>query len=183
VIAKPLIPDEYNPFFFYPPHTYFVSENKIELIEIDLGLLPHYALSFLLQEFGLPTEVRINTLVEPFRGAFNFVLYVYYDGVGILAQYDVQGQLIDEKVYGCPQTDARTILILWQPEQSTTFEQIADRTILWNWYSDGSGIYPAQDIESISDLTTLDFYNKFDGSDPSACIESPVSFWPWLVQQ
>lgn len=173
-----IVPTEIYPHVveFYPVLTqdYDVIDGIVEVIEVEPGLVPNYDLSEFLKAYGSPTEVWLRTYNQAREGDLQFDVVLFYPQQGILARYATQAQVVGSRIRGCPQQKPAAILALWSPERVLTFSEATSQTgDIRNeeWW-------PYRPLPEATGMDEATFYQTFQRSNNSTCLETPADLWP-----
>ena len=157
----------------YPWHYYAVQDMVIESIKIDDtgGAAAHQFTEFF-KTYGPPSEVWIRTYREGVREVPPpFETALFYPDQGIVAAFDVEGEVQGNTVRGCPQHGRRPSLGLWSPELQVTFHEAAD---MFRWDREEWAFLP------LAEATGMDveaFYEAFSEPNNTSCLETRADLW------
>jgi len=155
-------------------HNYKVVDGIIERIEVIPGHTSVYSLSTFLNTYGPPDEVWIRTYNEAREGDLPFDTVLFYPRQGILARYDSQANKVVDKIVGCPQQDPALVLALWSPKQELDFVEATNLTVEIR----NEDWWPYRPLEEATGIDIDVFYQTFQKSNTSSCLETPANLWP-----
>ncbi len=151
-------------------HQFVVRDGIIVKIRLDgpWGTTKINTVSEILNNYGLPTEIWLNTWGYTFgNNYYPFSVALFYPELGILVRYsDEHAKLVDGYVTGCPQNNSGT-LWLWAPERELTFIESLGK-------QRGQHHKP---LEEVSEMDIETFYQTYLDPDTETCIETPAELW------
>ncbi len=163
------VPNKEDPSIVYGG-AYTVRDDVIRSIQ-TAGRTPNYFLSQLLNDYGQPDEVWLNTYNHTPGGTIPFRLTLVYQE-GFVVTYSLQNATKHtESIVGCFDYLA-PFLWLVSPNRGITFEEAHQESAqvgIDQFY------LPLQEA---TDLTLLEFYEQFKNPENPACLETPSTLWP-----
>jgi len=155
-------------------HFLYVYDGIVEVIHLETpregsGV---YIVSDLLNAYGRPQEVWIDTLSVSFDEFFPFRVVLYYPEKGILIKYLDDAEFADDHLIGCPQNHSGK-LTLWSPQLELTFAEALNGT-------NALGTYGENYYKPLAEATEIDvetFYQTYLDPDTETCIKTPVELW------
>lgn len=147
---------------------FLFEERVLVKADISLGESPHNSPTQILQEYGKPDEIWINTIghkreTPPFRMTF---LYLE-QGFGLL--YGIDAKLEDKTITACFDNSmpVGTNLAVWKPGIS---ERIFREPPLVSFEQ-------TKTLEDATGLTIDDFYTLFTDATASLCLQTDATLW------
>jgi hypothetical protein len=136
-------------------------------------ILSYYSLSNILEKYGRPSTVLINTPGGPSHdgswGPFNILLI--FPDLGILANYETRVRASGMNVLGCP-VNAHIQLYLYPSGNGSSFME----SIAPSWHDRLPSYEP---LEKVTDMSIDQFYQTF--RQPSdKCLVTPLKYWPTI---
>jgi hypothetical protein len=174
VVPKEIDPNANEPQPIAFTHNYRVTNGIVDVIEVEPGLVSNYNLSEILKVYGSPTEVRLRTFSQAREGDLQFDVVLFYPKQGILVRYATQARVANNQIRGCPQQQPATILALWSSERELTFSEAASQTV--NIRNEES--WPYRPLQEAVGMDVATFYQTFQSSNDSLCLETPADLWP-----
>jgi len=170
--VKFLVPEE-----IYPTplrQTYIIRNGRIETIEVQLGYVSRYGLSYFLSTYGQPAEIWLRTYRYAREDDLPFDLVLFYPEQGILARFYSQATSIANNIEGCPQQRPAAVVALWSSERRLTFSEATSQTIdirneIW---------WPYRLLQEATGMDIETFYQTFKNSNNAICLETPADLWP-----
>lgn len=162
----------------YTSPIYSVRDSIVDEILTDVSIgdstpsayLTSYLLSTFLTTYGQPEEIWLSTYRASFEeGDLPFFVILIYPNQGIIALYDDNGKRLENVVQGCPQRNPVSILKLWSPHSSLTFEQIIE----------GSSALRKDylPLKQATEMSVTTFYETFKNPDNTTCLHTPANLW------
>lgn len=152
-------------------HTFFVRDGIILRIypEGPWGTSKIGTVSEILNSYGSPTEVLLDTLGYVFVAGDNYPFHVvlFYPEKGMLIRYYDEAELTDGYLIGCIQEDSGTP-ILWSSKLELTFIEALGRRHSAQYY---------KLLEEVTEMDVETFYQTYLDSDTEICIETPTELW------
>ncbi len=140
---------------------------------MNLNQTSNYQPSAILNTFGLPDEVWLNTANASQDGHWGFIMNFFYPQQGFMLQYSVEGVQQNDRVQGCGfEQDDLILLGIWLPEEKLNFEAASSR---------GSGFAEttfALPLEEATGMSVETFYETFKDPANPICLETPLNLWP-----
>jgi len=167
-----LVPKEIFP--TYLTQKYQVKDGVIETIETMPGYISNYSLPALLGIYGQPAEVHIRTYRQAREGDLPFDTVLFYPQQGIMVRYDSQAEKVGGRIRGCPQQRPALVLALWSPAHAMTFLEAADQTVEIR----NEDWWPYHPLQEVTGMDVATFYQTFQKSNNSTCLETPADLWP-----
>ena len=135
-----------------------------------MGLAHTYDLPILLEEYGQPDNIYIETYPEPVKGYLPFDIYVFYKRQGIFAYYGIEGTVIGDKIQGCFINDSVIAMMLWSPGRGWSIKEVTEkmRNVRINF-----SINRPYLLEEVTDIDEETFYQKYKGTTEPICITVP----------
>lgn len=165
-----LVPEEFSPSAEEFPgprgiyNDYFIEDEVIVAIEIDVGLAHTYDLSNLLKEYGQPDEVYIDTDPERFQGSLQTTLVLLYKSQGIFAYYEVPGTEMGDEIQACFENENVSRMMVWSPEIEWSYIEATEKTQF---------LPPIREFLFLEEVTDMDeemFYQTYQDTTSSICI-------------
>ena len=147
---------------------YYIKDGIIEAIEVDVGLAHTYDLPILLEEYGQPDEVYIDTHPESVQGDLPFGIFVYYKHHGIFSYYEVQGSELGDEIQGCFVNESVVFMVLWPPDKEWSIIEVSKR-VDFHFAAYGYTYL----LEEVTDMDEESFYQKYKGTTEPICITVP----------
>ena len=157
----------------------FLINETGKIIEIGIASInvTGYNPQTMMELYGVPSEVWLNTIHEPREGVLPFQLIIVYQQKGISFRYRVDASKVDDIIVACFEPNyielerpdlfpAGPRIYLWEPGQTKTIQEISP--IPLEMY------YP---LEDKTDLTPRSLYEKFSNPNEPPCINSAAALW------
>lgn len=153
---------------------YRVDNGKIAIIypEQPQETSKIYSISEILNTYGPPTEVWIDTIGFSFSEYFPFRVVLFYPEKGILIKYLDDADFTNEYLIGCPQERSGK-LTLWSPEMEMSFPEALNGTNALGTH--GEQYY--KPLEEATDMDLETFYKTYLDPNTDVCIETPAELW------
>ncbi len=141
-----------------------------------LSISSYYALSSILRQYGIPSEV----LIAPFpvdrnypEESYPFSTVLFYEKYNVLLQYVSDRRDIEGIYLGCHPTTYIDI-VTWSTSKTVSINEAVN-------YLSGIGanrlnIKYFKDIGTVTSYSLADFYAKFSDNSEE-CIETPKTYW------
>ena len=160
----------------YMEHSYHVENGIVDYIDVyNFDLAPSYPLPNLLKSYGQPSEIWIRTFSKEEREIQPFLVDVFYQELGILAEYgtgypmkEVGGNLQNCRI---KEMDS-PFLDLWSPETQNLSFQEAKKFI------DTTSLPEPKPLLEATGMDVQTFYETFQNSETDVCLETPKHLWP-----
>lgn len=156
-------------------HEYTVKEGVVDRIKIYNGdLAPNLYLTNILNTYGPPNEIWIQTIGVEEQGSQPFTFYFFYPENGVLIVYS-GGNLsqVGDKLRNCFQDLDSPFIYLWPPAQNISFQDAAEA--LMNIKAQGPP-FPLR-LEEATNLDLESFYTQFKDPNNNACLDTPINLW------
>ena len=150
---------------------YQIINGKVMLIDSEPSS-KIYTVSEILNTYGRPVEVKIETYSSSHGEINKFSVALFYPDKGILVRYGPSADFIDDYVLGCVQMGSGSVVV-WSPEQKLSFAEALNGTR-------GLGTFGEQYYKPLEDATEMNvemFYQTFLDPDTETCIETPAELW------
>jgi hypothetical protein len=134
--------------------------------------LDNYLLSQLLATYGQPSEVLLDTYLDP-EGMYPFDLLLYYPEQGFMVRYTDLAEREGEMLRLCPKQPGIT-LWLWSPERRMTIMDIA--IIGVEGFPENEVAY-FRPLEEVTELSVEQFHQTFAQPDNDTCLQTPAELW------
>lgn len=153
---------------------FIVNDGKVEIIDFVSpgGTNKVYTIFEILNTYGLPTEVKIDTYAYSFGEINLFHLALFYPDKNILVRYGTSANFIDEYVVGCFQSGNGSVVV-WSSELDLSFAEALNGTR-------GLGTFGEQYYKALEEATEMDvetFYQTYLDPDTETCLETPAELW------
>ena len=159
----------------YMEHSYHVENGIVDYIDVyNFDLAPYYSLPNLLKSYGQPDEVWIRTVPKAERGIQHFIIDVFYEELGILAEYSSGDPLKEVRgnIQNCLVTEMDTPFFdLWSPEAQKLSFQEAKKFI------DTRNLPEPKPLFEATGMDIKTFYEAFENSETDVCLETPKHLW------
>ena len=151
-----------------------IDKGSVVFNSIKYGeILAYYSLSHILDEYGRPSSVLINTQGGPYPwgdlGSFNVLLF--YPDQGIVINYQTIMRIVGTNVLGCLD-NAQIDVDLYPSGNGDSFMSL----ISPNW-NDRLPLY--RPLEEVSFISIDQFYKTFLKST-NKCLSTPIKYWPTI---
>jgi hypothetical protein len=164
--------DVENPGFF----EMFAEDDIVNTTTIYKDLTSNFSLATILNNYGKPQDVYVNSLPASPTNEVPFSVILYYPEQGILAEYyHLYGgaPIVNDKVNICPQ-DYSPILKLWSPLSSLISETKRNSFL----ESEKQNFYGQfRKLNDVSDMNIDIFYNTFRQDNANNCIVTSSDIW------
>lgn len=156
-------------------HT-FVAQNDVVIeAEIELESNPNYQIESILQRLGLPSEVWMWTIPDPYQGVLPADFLLYFPKQGVLVGYRTNAIKMEDAVNVCFDGRGGATILLWNPT-------------VWNPDGNKGFIERASEsseltlgghrpIDEVSNWDVDQFYTVLSDPAHSACLETPSNLW------
>ena len=153
---------------------YWIVNGKVMLIESEAPRPSSkiYTVSKILNMYGRPKEVQIETYAYSHGEINTFSIALFYPDKGILVRYGALANFLDDYVSGCVGSGTGSVVV-WSPEQNLSFAEALNGTR-------GLGTFGEQYYKSLEEATEMDietFYQTYLDPDTETCIETPAELW------
>lgn len=161
-------------------YTFYVLDNFVYGVGTGIGGLTwrNYELHQILNTFGLPKEVWIETFWREF---LPFRVVLFYPHLGIMVLYENNGSTNGNQIVGCPQNiddfpemsspPRLPRLWLFTPDVDATFIDTAD------FIAETMGAENYLALEEATDMDVETFYETFKEADNTTCLITPSELW------
>jgi hypothetical protein len=133
--------------------------------------LKKFTTSTVLQEYGLPTAVYLQTLAEHFldfrQPPVKFRAILLYPDWGTYAVYTTEMEVVGNHVMGCF-ANAHISLDLFPLDAEQAY---------WEWVESRTEFLNSLPLEQVTDLSIAEFHRAFS-QEETDCIVSPAIHWP-----
>lgn len=157
-------------------HTYVIKDNKIaEISAYVYDWSPFLFLNNVLAEQGPPDEAFIRTFrnSDYIDGSRLYEIILFYGKLGILLEYS-GGRLntVGEKLQNCFDDMKSPFIYIWSPDTPMTSAEAINK------YLDIVNLpYPIY-LEKATGMDVVTFYETFEKSGNTTCLETPLELWP-----
>ncbi|MEZ4594150.1 MAG: hypothetical protein R3D55_23860 [Chloroflexota bacterium] len=134
--------------------------------------MPFTVISEILDDYGLPSEIWLDTYGYSHGELNPFRLVLFYPEKGILARYFDDAEFEDDDVVGCFSNHTGAV-VLWAPDLELTFAEALNGTRALGTY--GEQYY--KPLEEATDMDIETFYQTYLDPDTETCIETPAELW------
>lgn len=144
--------------------------------ENGLSISSYYALSSILRQYGIPSEVLIAPFpVDPNypEESYPFSTVLFYEKHNALLQYVSDRRDIEGNYLGCQPTTYIDI-VTWSTSKTVSINEAVN-------YLSGIGVNRLnikyfKNIDTVTSYSLADFYTKFSDNSEK-CIETPKTYW------
>lgn len=161
----------------YMEHSYYVENGIVEYIDVfNYDLAPNYSLPNLLKSYGQPDEIWIRTFPKAEWGIQHFIIDVFYEELGILAEYSTGDPMkeVHGNIQNCLVTEMDSPFFdLWSPETQKLSFQEAKKFI------DTRSLPEPRPLLEATGTDVKTFYETFQNSETDVCLETPKHLWEW----
>lgn len=158
---------------YYPSQAFLLDDKYIiQIIDADPGYTPNYNFSEILSDYGKPDDVFIRTMKNKDSGDLPFQIFLYYPTQGIIAGYQIHGEVVGSTVEGCPMWATRPRLVLWSTSTNYSF---LDLMKIMGFYDE------TWEFLSLDKSTKMDvdaFFKTYQEAGAEKCLQTPRSLWP-----
>jgi len=154
----------------YAGQNYYVQDELLILIETYPPLL-EIGLAHLLQDFGEPTQVLIETQSRSREFSITYRVALYYPEKGILAQLGGEAEEEGENIKICPQERDIGFLMLWSPEREIELDELLGPEY---GFGDSEGL---MSLSVVSNWDEEIFHENFSNPETDSCIITPKFHW------
>lgn len=154
------------------------QNNTITDIAIPSLNISDYNPSTMLELYGVPDEVWLNTIEAPREGVLPFQLIIVYQQKGISFRYYVDATQTGDNITACFESSIETKradlfpagprIYLWEPSKQKSIQEITSTPL--------ERYFP---LENKTELTPQLFYEKFTDPSQLPCINTPADFWSY----
>lgn len=154
----------------------FAEDDIVITVSIYKDLTSNFSLATILNDYGKPQDVYVNSLPASPTGEVPFSVILYYPEQGILAEYyNLYGgaSIVNDKVNICPQA-LFPILKLWSPLNALVSE--VERNSFLE--SEKQNFYGQ--FRNLTDVTNMNievFYKTFRQANTHDCIVTSSDIW------
>lgn len=160
----------------YMEHMYRIDDNKVVYIRVyNFDLAPKYLLPNLLNSYGKPSEVWIRTFPQEDMGFQHFLIDVFYEDLGILAEYGTGHPLeeVNGKIQNCSIDEMNSpFLYLWSPNNKRLSFQEAKTLFL-----DTMNLPEPKPLFTATGIDVNTFFETFKNPETKTCITTPKELW------
>lgn len=154
--------------------TYAFDDGIVTSIKSPVLQTLNFQPSTILDTYGAPDEVWLNTANASREGHWGFIMYLFYPQQGFMLQYNVEAVQQNDHVLGCGfEQDDIILLGTWLQEGKELSFETASRP--------GSGFAETTFALPLEDATGMNvgtFYETFKDPNNPICLETPLSLWP-----
>ena len=169
----------------YPPYpndpaiymetNYRIEDGVVRYISVNSwDLTPNYRLSKFLEYYGVPTEIWIRTFPKEDMGFQHFLIDMFYQDLGILAEYGTGHPLeeINGNIRNCSINEMDSpFLHLWSPVTDKLSFQEAKIFI------DTMSLPEPKTLLEATGMDVKTFFETFKNPETNVCIETPRELW------
>lgn len=153
---------------------YLIINGKVMLIDSEAPRPSSkiYTVSKILNVYGRPKEVQIETYAYSHGEINTFSIAIFYPDKGILVRYGASANFLDDYVSGCVGSGTGSVVV-WSPEKNLSFAEALNGTR-------GLGTFGEQYYKPLEETTEMDietFYQTYLDPDTDTCIKTPTELW------
>jgi hypothetical protein len=161
----------------YMEHSYYIENGIVEYIDVfNYDLAPNYSLPNLLKSYGQPDEIWVRTLPKAEWEIQHFIIDVFYEELGILAEYSSGDPMKEVRgnIQNCLVTEMDSPFFdLWSPETHELSFQEAKKFI------DTRSLPEPMPLLEATGMDVQTFYETFKNPETDVCLETPKRLWEW----
>jgi len=155
------------------PDDFAVWDGTVQLISALGETGESFTPAALLDAYGPPDEIWLQTGNTPREGYLGFVTVLVYQHQGFLVHYGSQGTVEGEEVVSCIANAGNPLrLLAWNPDLKLNF---VDAMAIGMSTSVTTYDIP---LEAATGITLEEFYEDFSIEGTQVCLRTPRSLWP-----
>ena len=133
----------------------------------------YYMLPQILSTYGPPPQALVFTAPDDPWNYITFVLILFDPEQGTFLEYEMPRKTIGDNFVGCP-LSAQVRVVSASPEQGFPLEYFVDKA---GGMVNSSWLVSFQPIDVATSMTMDEFYQVFQNSESTSCIETPIEIW------
>ncbi len=148
-----------------------VSNGIISSIEFGYKIPDNFQLHNLLEDYGQPGKVFLQTYSNAPFYPWPFRVILYYPDNHFIAFFEMDAQEQGDILLGCPQKIYPSLSLF-------SADRIMPDQDIEAWTISPDSTNQLKEIGEASELSIEDFYNIYLNPNASECIETPKGIWP-----
>lgn len=152
---------------------YVFQDDVITQIESPIIQALNFQPAAIMQTYGPPHQVWLNTANASREGHWGFIMNLFYPHQGFMLKYSVEGVQQNDKVRGCGfEQDDLVLLGTWFSDEDLSYETAVERGV---GFGEATFALP---LEEATGMSVETFYETFKDVNNPICLETPLSLWP-----